>query len=264
MGQWFVDRGWVPALAELDVGHVKDGGDLPRWARDDDDYLRMLKTYHRVSDEKAQEMLEHAHDRSWIADVAGLVICSKSRLDTMKLGHLHQEAVYSWTWLCEVKVTRSDFLKDDKFGKPPQAHIQLLAVPKGLVALEEIPRGWGLLEVKGDRVYKNMDCLTLHEVPREVESSFIERMTWAMWWRHHNESTRNFQRKMGEQKSAYNDSRKVTHIVQATVEYITARNPRLGGDELVDYLRRHQIRRKPAEWVVKLAEKAREEFRSDA
>lgn len=277
MGSWFVDRGWVPALAELDVGLVKGGGGLPRWAKDDDDYLDMMTRFYRMAEEDARKSLERTYDRTWIADVAGLVICSATRLKQMRLGHLlehrrrqppalagYEVAPSYLTWLCEVKVARSDFLKDDKFDKPPQAHVQLLAVPKGLVGIDEIPRGWGLLEVKGKGggVRKNMDRLLVNEIQHETEFNFVERMTWAMWWRHHNESLRNFQKKMGEERSAENDARKVSDIVCATVEFLTGSGgwTKAEGAGLVDHLRRRNVRRRPSEWAIELAEKARRRF----
>ncbi len=264
MGQWFVDRGWVPALAELDVGHVKDGGELPDWAKDDDDYLKMMTGFYRMSDAEARKSLECVRDRGWIADVAGLVIFVKHRLQAMRLGHLMDLGLPTsyMTWLCEVKVTRSDFLQDDKFKKPPQAHLQLLAVPKGLIKIEEIPRGWGLLEVKGERVYKNMDCLEhhLYELTDEVNHDFMQRMVWAMWWRHYNESIYNFQKKMGQRRSVESDSRKVSRIIEATLEYVTHKKPRIGGEALGDYLQRKGINRKPSAWTMEMAEEARKEF----
>ena len=259
MGQWFVDRGWVPAIAELDVGYVKDGGDLPRWAKDDDDYFDKLKRWHSMSDERARQHVEHAHDRGWIADVAGLVIMSRHCLRELRLEHLRDfEFPRSYLmWLCEVKVERSDFTKDDKFGKPPQAHIQLLAVPKGLISLEEIPQGWGLLEVSGDRVYKNMDCMAHHvyELPDEVEHNFMQQMVWTMWWRHHKDASRAFSRKLNSERALGKDAQKVSKIIEATLDYVAGK-----GTSLEERLQAKGIRRKPRTWTTDRTNKFRKAF----
>ncbi len=56
------------------------------------------------------------------------------------------------SWLIEVKTSRSDFLVDRKkaFRKEPSlglGNFRWYATPPGLVKPEEMPLGWGLLEV---------------------------------------------------------------------------------------------------------------------
>ena len=46
----------------------------------------------------------------------------------------------------EVKTTRADFKRDDKFTRPPVAHIQALSYLKGMVEEGELPKGWWALE----------------------------------------------------------------------------------------------------------------------
>lgn len=62
--------------------------------------------------------------------------------------------------LIECKVSRSDFLRDKekphrKFGKIALGQERLYMAPMGLISVDELPRGWGLLEVSenGTRVY---------------------------------------------------------------------------------------------------------------
>lgn len=61
--------------------------------------------------------------------------------------------------LIECKTSRSDFLADKKkrFRKDPSKGMgdwRFMLTPKGLVTVEELPAGWGLLEVSNGRVYK--------------------------------------------------------------------------------------------------------------
>jgi len=173
---------------------------------------------------------------------------------------------YYLSWLCEVKVQRSDFLKDDKFEKPPQAHMQFLAVPKGLIRHEEIPKGWGLLEVAGDeygaRVYKTMDRCELNLIPLEIAGGLVEQMVWTMWWRYRMGAMREFHRK-SEYAIVERDSAKVSTIVEAVMSYLQANNKYLeekGRGTLREYLSLSGVKRRVKGWTLEKAERLREEF----
>ncbi|AXF52983.1 MAG: hypothetical protein [Caudoviricetes sp.] len=61
--------------------------------------------------------------------------------------------------LIECKRTRSDFLADrkKKFRIDPDLGMgdwRFMLAPKGLIKVDELPKGWGLLETDGKRVYK--------------------------------------------------------------------------------------------------------------
>jgi hypothetical protein len=61
--------------------------------------------------------------------------------------------------LVECKVSRADFLadRDKPFRRDPQIGVgceRFYMAPKGMVDVEEIPTGWGLLEVSGRQVEK--------------------------------------------------------------------------------------------------------------
>ncbi len=61
--------------------------------------------------------------------------------------------------LVECKVSRADFLADREkpFRQKPEMGVgceRYYMVPRGLIRVEEIPRGWGLLEVSGRNVEK--------------------------------------------------------------------------------------------------------------
>lgn len=64
--------------------------------------------------------------------------------------------------LIECKTSRSDFLVDKrkKFRINPQMGLgdwRFFLTPKGLVTIDELPAGWGLLETDGKRVSKVFD-----------------------------------------------------------------------------------------------------------
>jgi len=59
--------------------------------------------------------------------------------------------------MIEVKVSRSDFLKDKKKrGRDPRhkqlGGYRLYLTPEGLIKVEELPEGWGLLEWDGKKI----------------------------------------------------------------------------------------------------------------
>lgn len=61
--------------------------------------------------------------------------------------------------LIEVKVSRADYLRDKKkhFRAKPEMGMgdwRFYMAPKGLIRQDELPAGWGLLEVSNGRVYK--------------------------------------------------------------------------------------------------------------
>lgn len=61
----------------------------------------------------------------------------------------------------ECKITRADFLADREkpFRRKPQVGMgceRFYLVPAGLVKREELPAGWGLLELKGREVWKTV------------------------------------------------------------------------------------------------------------
>lgn len=61
--------------------------------------------------------------------------------------------------LIECKTSRADFLADRKkrFRRDPTIGMgdwRFMMVPKGMIRVDELPEGWGLLEVSKGRVYK--------------------------------------------------------------------------------------------------------------
>jgi len=245
-------------MTEIGIGYVKDGGRLN--PRDDEDSEELKKYYG-----------EHFYDRGWIADVAGLVICNRSRMKSMRLHELidTNKAGPYLTWLCEVKVSKSDFAGDDKWRKPPQAHLQFIACPWGLIPHGRIPRGWGLLEVggreeSGGRVYKNMNRLSLNEISHDQVFDIMRTLVWAMWWRKGQDAVlRDAQIKVGNPAENRRDSGKVSGIVNATAEYIAAssRFHEEGGESsLSSYLKGYGVKRRVARAVERQVTGIRLEF----
>ncbi len=63
------------------------------------------------------------------------------------------------TCLVECKTSRADFLADKKkwFRRNPSMGLgvyRYFLTPKGLVRPDELPEGWGLLEIRGQRTFK--------------------------------------------------------------------------------------------------------------
>jgi hypothetical protein len=120
----------------------------------------------------------------WVADLAGVIDPTQTELVNMRLvprppcyqyGKTNEdyrvkreawEALFNplfrrMSCLVEVKTTRGDFLGDKKWKLMPPVDMAFLAVPTGLIKPEEMPEGWGVLELRGDLVYK-----TRNPVPR--------------------------------------------------------------------------------------------------
>lgn len=79
--------------------------------------------------------------------------------------------------LIECKASRADFRADrDKgFRRVPElgmGEARYYFMPQGLVRPEELPAGWGLLELRGDRVYE-VRRSDHHEVDHRAELSIL-------------------------------------------------------------------------------------------
>jgi hypothetical protein len=90
--------------------------------------------------------------------------------------------------LIECKTSRADFMADKKkhFRKSPtrgMGDIRYFAAPKGMLSIEEIPDGWGLLEVDDEKYIKEKkkpefiqankknECVMLMSALRRLEIS---------------------------------------------------------------------------------------------
>lgn len=79
--------------------------------------------------------------------------------------------------LIECKATRSDFLSDKKkcFRRNPDTGVgdlRYYASPKGLIKPEELPEGWGLLEIDG-RFVRETKSATLQQSNKRNECAML-------------------------------------------------------------------------------------------
>lgn len=89
-----------------------------------------------------------------------------------------------WTWdafsyLIEVKVSRSDFLADKKKDHRRRPHTgmgrqRFYLCPKGMIKPEEVPEGWGLLwATEGQIRLKNPDNLSNIDIDQYKEMQML-------------------------------------------------------------------------------------------
>lgn len=100
----------------------------------------------------------------WLRSVG----CGVTAVDLATVAREQPDAIgwrYGLTLMCEVKVSRSDFLADRK--KPWRARPELgmgdwrfYVAPAGMLQPDEIPFGWGLLEWDGEKLQPR------HNVPQ--------------------------------------------------------------------------------------------------
>jgi hypothetical protein len=66
----------------------------------------------------------------------------------------------SITTVIECKTSRADFLQDAKksFRERGMGNLRYFLAPVGLIPLDQLPKGWGLLEVKGRTVTQVVPC----------------------------------------------------------------------------------------------------------
>jgi hypothetical protein len=93
--------------------------------------------------------------RAWLLREHGLVISEMA-----SIGEQADAIGFSkYSTLIECKTSRADFLADLKkyFRRSPEAGMgdaRYYFTPPGLIRREELPAGWGLLELHGERIYK--------------------------------------------------------------------------------------------------------------
>jgi len=87
--------------------------------------------------------------------VSELAASGAETADIVAFGH-------EWTAVIECKTSRADFFSDQKkhFRRYPENGMgdqRYFLVPHGLVKPRDLPEGWGLLELKGERVYRTVE-----------------------------------------------------------------------------------------------------------
>lgn len=90
----------------------------------------------------------------WLSNQGAVAVCTEMRAWCC----VEQPDVIGWEFtgksaVIECKVTRSDFLADRKKEhrqKDGLGNLRYFAVPKGLIRVDELPEGWGLIQTSGN------------------------------------------------------------------------------------------------------------------
>jgi hypothetical protein len=138
----------------------------------------------------------------WIADAAGVIVPTYTEAVGMKLINAHPrcdyyrlsrdaaykeryEAEYArvdaayealpspMTVLVEVKTSRGDFRGDRKWAAVPPVNLCYLAIPRGLVAPAEYPKGWHVVEVSDEGEPRIAARSLLFTVPVEQQMQTV-------------------------------------------------------------------------------------------
>lgn len=92
------------------------------------------------------------------------------------------------TALIECKATHEDFLSDKRksFRRDPKrgmGNLRFYLCPKGVIQPEELPEKWGLLWIRGTRVYRERMAMrqeSNHRAETRLLMSVIRRMSFAV------------------------------------------------------------------------------------
>jgi len=80
--------------------------------------------------------------------------------------------------LIECKASRGDFLSDKKkwFRKKPNMGLgkfRYYMAPEGVIKADEVPEGWGLLEIRGNRVFEVVKAVEFDKYRRHGEVGIL-------------------------------------------------------------------------------------------
>lgn len=82
------------------------------------------------------------------------------------------------TILVEAKASRADFLSDKRkyFRRDPRrgvGELRYYIAPKGMLSLEDLPEGWGLLEVCGKVIRQKVEATMFAELDKRAETRML-------------------------------------------------------------------------------------------
>jgi len=166
----------------------------------------------------------------WVSDIAGVCVPTWTEAQKLKLlpkKDPERELVYQalptpLTAIVEVKLTRTDFLKDRvrKFQRLP-AHLCYLSVPRGLLTPDEWPTGWFVLEhnSKDGRINR----LARHCEPSHVEPQQSLWLLYEIALRRHNRTHRRFVADMGRQRTVQAGTRRIDAALRAVTHWLNDR-----------------------------------------
>lgn len=137
----------------------------------------------------------------WIADIAGVIVPTRTEAQQMKLVRRqprydyrkYKDAIYlaaykreseAWeslyhvlpnpmTALVEVKTSRADFSKDKKWVRVAPVNLCYLAVPQNLIRPDEYPRGWSVLTVNEDGAVRAVQRGKIFDVSVEQQMQTV-------------------------------------------------------------------------------------------
>lgn len=178
--------------------------------------------------------------RGWIADLAA--VGSLTRTEAVKLKVIPKAPKHSTDWrerqnaweamyqslprlvstIVEVKVSKSDFTGDRKWGREPVANLMYVAMPPGLRERVDVPPPWGILQQVGDQV-RCMRPAILTPVPVEqtlwvTHSIAVRRDHFTRYARF-----REFDRQARQQRGEETTVARVSTICRAVLGLATGR-----------------------------------------
>lgn len=113
-----------------------------------------------------------------LVDIAARWLRRRCAVVTTETQHLHGEefpdaigwrTMWGDSWMIECKASRGDFLRDRHkpfrkgaygipFGRAGMGERRFYLAERGLIAPDELPARWGLLEVGGQRVFETVNA----------------------------------------------------------------------------------------------------------
>ena len=172
----------------------------------------------------------------WVADVASFIYPTPTEAKKLKLIEGRSQEYHELqfrhgpmlTALVEVKISRSDFTKDEvrKFSNPyPPAHLCYLAYPTGLLDEEEIPAGWiGLVMSKnGERLIKVCRSWSIKVYPQHPGdvADFIAQIAIRRDHRTRYKALRELRRAHNARETNDRKVEKISRVIRALVAALT-------------------------------------------
>ena len=116
-------------------------------------YKALIWLQGRATARGIRAAIEVCVDRGWVADVVALFNL-QSRFHDKFPDHRYDLSIKNliyYAGLFEIKVSRSDFLKDFKRNNSQKqtylpCNFHWIVCPRGMIKAEEVPKFWGLLE----------------------------------------------------------------------------------------------------------------------
>lgn len=212
----------------------------------------------------------------WVADVAGCIVPTYTEAVNMKLIDLRPRCDYyrlsrdieyaerysaayarvdaafdalpnPLTALVEVKTSRGDFRGDRKWQAEPPANLCYLAIPRGMLAASEYPKGWHVIEVSDDGAPRIAIRGELFAVPLERQMQTV--LALAVRRDHHTRHARlrEFNRQERVRMNGEQSLTRVKTAMRAMMKIVNAE-----GESVEQVLLWNNIKKLPAHVVEEL------------